>query len=406
MNPGFKRRRGAAFNVPKGKSAKINSTKNPNHNRFDVLSTDDEYETMDEVPLIEMAQAKQRRAKSTKRSNGDTQPKKKTTTTTAPIVITDDKRTEDGVFTGWLTAAALEGEYYRKHTGMGIKVSFAKTTDYVKFAKVLVDNNVEHFSYRSKEDKTFKAVMAGLPKMDSLIVKTELKQSYNIDALSIVDMNTKNQSQYGLYLIEFCCEINLKTLQNVKYIDHTVINWRRYTPRPNGPTQCRRCGLYGHGQTNCNRKMVCIACAGDHGVSECPYKDKENAVVFKCFNCVANKKKSDHRADDPRCPSRNEYLAIRQRITEKNSRSSARNTPQMQPAPKPATASVPKQSSAPRTQVSYADICSGANNGNQDLFSVDELFDIFCQHLEQINKCRTKMDQMKVIVSLLKHGIK
>lgn len=76
--------------------------------------------------------------------------------------------------------------------------------------------------------------------------------------------------------------------------------------------------MYGHGARNCHRSNVCPACAGDHDYSICtlnktPHK---GPVIYKCFNCCKkNLKDVNHRADDEKCPCRQDYLEIRQRVT-------------------------------------------------------------------------------------------
>lgn len=219
--------------------------------------------------------------------------------TTRPIVITDARVNKTDVLMELITAAKLEGEYFKKFTNMGVKLSFSKDKDYDLFSAVLIEKQVEHFSFKPRAQKSFKAIMSGLLKTGAEQIKSEFVTLYNITVLSIVDLNENKETGYGLYLIEFKGDINLKILKDVRYIDHTVISWRRYSPRNKGPTQCRRCGIYGHGQSNCHRKLVCIACAQDHLLTECPFGAEQNTtatgVVFKCFSCEANKKPSNHR---------------------------------------------------------------------------------------------------------------
>lgn len=337
---------------------------------------------------------------------------KPNTPQTRPIVITDDKCNAD-TLSRLLTEAKLKGKYFKKYTSIGTKISFAYDEDYQKFASLLETKSLEHYSHSSKETKTFKAVMEGLAKTEIVTIKAELEREYNIDTIRITDMNASRNTYFGLYLIEFSGATNLQSLQSVvKYIDHTSIKWRRYTPRNKGPTQCRRCGMYGHGQTNCHRKLVCLVCAKDHNLAECPFNKKDSVepvpkTVYKCFSCVANKQKSsNHRADDPNCPSRLEYLEIRQRISARNNRKPPpRFTPQSFP---PLSTKTQSNNSQPtRQQVSYADLMGSVESHTEshNLFSLEQLFEIFCKHVEQLQKCKSKMDQMKVIASLLKHAV-
>lgn len=334
------------------------------------------------------------------------------TYTTRPIVITDERVNKMDALMELINAAKLEGEYFKKFTSLGVKISFLKDKDYDSFSAILIAQEVEHYSFKPRAQNTFKAIMSGLLKTSTEQIKSEFGTLYNITVINIIDLNENKQTAYGLYLIEFKSDMNLKTLKDVRYIDHTVISWRRYSPRNKGPTQCRRCGIYGHGQNNCHRKLVCIACAQDHLLSDCPFGAEQNktatGVVFKCFSCAANKKQANHRADDPNCPSRSEYLAIRQRITQKNSRSNQPKqvvpTKQAFPRLNPNSQQMPQN--VVRPLISYADISASTpmTSVNENLFTIDELFDIFCAHVDQFNSCKTKMDQIKVVASLLKYG--
>ncbi|GJQ79333.1 hypothetical protein Trydic_g16196 [Trypoxylus dichotomus] len=49
-------------------------------------------------------------------------------------------------------------------------------------------------------------------------------------------------------------------------------------------TQCHRCQLYGHGQSNCHAAAVCVKCAGPHQTAECA---KSRDTPAKCALCQA-----------------------------------------------------------------------------------------------------------------------
>lgn len=67
------------------------------------------------------------------------------------------------------------------------------------------------------------------------------------------------------------------------------MKWLCYSLKYKGPTQCRICLMYGHGQNGCNRKPVCMLCASTEHIFEiCPFnKNESDHVVFKCADCHA-----------------------------------------------------------------------------------------------------------------------
>lgn len=199
-------------------------------------------------------------------------------------------------------------------------------------------------------------------------------------------------------------------LKNVKTIKNVIISWRKQKPRKNNqPTQCWKCLMYGHGGEHCNRLPACMVCADQHHTNNCPFnKNEKRPAVFSCFNCKKfGKERTDHSANDINCPFRAQYLDIRQRATTRQTRKTTiiqRNIH---------TAHVPNEPIAHRSvtnslshhnvkRSSYADQLK--NNHNSDLFNVDELFDIFTSTLDELSKCTTKVQQMYVVMSMVKHA--
>lgn len=327
-----------------------------------------------------------------------------------PIIITSDVNS-----IALINRAGLNGGFSQKNMSIGTKIHLDNSEDYLKFLELLTDENIEFYSHKSHEEKTFKAVLAGLYKNCNDEIKSDLVDIYNITPIKIVDMTAnKINSRGSLYLVEFKKdEVTMKTLGAIKTIYHTVVSWKPYSPKYRGPTQCFRCGSYGHGQDYCNRRKTCVFCASDdHSANECPFKLREtvNPVVFRCFNCISAKKKDfNHRADDPICPSRQQYMEIRSRITQRTRRNAAQEP---RPINKHKNEVRDEQNSFPalRPKVTYSQICAQKpvtrNVTSGDLYSVDELFDIFVSHVEQLERCNTRSDQLKVLASLLKYATK
>lgn len=139
---------------------------------------------------------------------------------------------------------------------------------------------------------------------------------------------------------------------------------------------------------------------------------QEGSAAYKCFNCVKkNFKNTSHRADDPRCPSRRDYLTIRQNMHNKSRSFPSRNIqnyfegtpsdfPQIIRSANDNNNSLPKSSYAEVLKTS-----SRQRNIGGDLYSIEELFNIFTEAISDLRKCTTKMEQFNVIMSMLKYAI-
>lgn len=171
--------------------------------------------------------------------------------------------------------------------------------------------------------------------------------------------------------------------------------------------------LYSHGGENCHHIAACMICANNHHTSECPLsKTEKRPAVFTCFNCKKEgKERTDHSANDVNCPLRVTYLEKRARPStnmykkSNNQRSTSNHV--LLPNPSANAHFINQQTTAQSNYVngnSYAS-CVRENN---DLFSIDELFNIFMSTLSDLQKCSTKIQQIQVVMSMVKyaHGLR
>lgn len=298
-----------------------------------------------------------------------------------------------------------------KNMSIGTKLFVNNDDDFAKISSYLQQNNIDFYSHGRKEDKICKVVLSGLPEISTDTIKDELA-NLNIHPIQIVQMKTQHPNPHrALYLIHLNSkETTFQDMQKVKSIYHTIIKWSKYNPRSRGPTQCRNCSMYGHGTQNCHRKPICTLCASnEHNQMSCPLKalPKDSAPVFKCSYCTQNNiQPSNHRASDVNCPGRKFYLELRkppsnQQQKQNQQQRKHNNINQYIPAPTP----------PPLTQ-SYRNVLSSSSeqqnqqfesNVNEDLFTTAELFKIFTNAIQDIKSCRTKLDQIQVIASLINH---
>lgn len=289
-----------------------------------------------------------------------------------------------------------------KRTSIGTKIFPQDQEKYDSCIKTLRDNEIQFHTFNSKENKLYTAFIYGLPKMDTNDILKDLN-NYNLSPKSVVEVKTKYSSlDDAVYKVMFPRKtFTPNSLHNVKTICNVVITWKKNKPRKaNNPTQCWNCLMFGHGGEHCNRLPACMTCAGTHTTASCPFtQNNKKPAVFSCFNCKKHgKERSDHSANDLKCPLRAEYLEIRSRVT---SSPTKRSTTRRQQSSNftPPTINMPINSQ--RSSRSYADIARGETS---DLFSIDEIFGIFTSALDELSRCTTKVQQIQVVMSLLRYA--
>lgn len=301
-----------------------------------------------------------------------------------------------------------------KRMSTGTRVITNSKEDYARCKNILDTKGFEYHSYESNDDKLLKVFLHGLCKVDLDYLKKDLAEN-NIVPVQLKEVTTpRTTSDDALYALEFKkTDINLSQLKKVKYICKTAVQWKPHMKRNRGePTQCSNCLMYGHGGRNCHRITACLTCGSTaHKSQDCPMGSRDPAsIIVKCFNCLKKGyTNTSHRANDKNCPCRQEYLNIRAHVRHRN-----------QPLPNPeATAALayshenfpaagPSASininQQPPSGALYSDVLRTAPQ--ESLFNMDELLDIFQNAVEQLQRCTNKMQQMHVIVSLLKHAVK
>ena len=202
----------------------------------------------------------------------------------------------------------------------------------------------------------------------------------------------------------------------LKYFSNVSVYWRRPLKGNKGPTQCSKCAMYGHGASNCNRVVICSACAGNHKLSKCTLNNSGNVgtIIYKCYNCLKkNLRNVNHRADDPKCPSRQEYLDIRHRLTSKTRTTKMRPNVSFFDANEHDFPQLPRRDSLGNTRNPHThgklfsevakDKCY--DNNNNDDISNEKLMEIFFDAVDALQRCQNKYDKLRVLGMMLKHAI-
>lgn len=293
-----------------------------------------------------------------------------------------------------------------KRTSIGTKIFPQNFEKYNFCTSALKENKIEFHSYRSKENRLFTVFLYGLPKINIKDITDDLA-SYNLSPTSVTEVNTKySTTNDAVYKVQFLRKnFNPSYLHSVKTIQNVIVSWKKSKPRNNNkPTQCWNCLMYGHGGENCNRRPACMICANQHHTNDCPFnKNDKRPAVFSCFNCKKfGKERTDHSANDVNCPL---YLEVREKATNKQTRKVAarrRNSNVVNEYSQSTNRDISNnfyhQSENRR---SYAD---QVRSNHSDLFSIDELFSIFTSALDELSKCTSKVQQMYVVMSMVKHA--
>lgn len=334
----------------------------------------------------------------------------------APIIVTDLSANLQEIL------SKLELSCDMKLMSIGRKVIPQSPEDKIKIIAALKTAQVNFFSHPDAASGSFKAVLSGLPEIPTEEIVSCMQTMYEITPTKVIMFNTKAYNK--LYLCNFDkSNINMKVLRAVKTVYHHIVTWLPYRPKRTGPTQCYRCCMYGHGISSCNRYAVCMLCSGNHTMSECNAQSTDNPV-FKCFNCSSAKLKHDHKANDPNCPFRAKYETSRDnartkhkpktttnRQTPTNTPSHTNNVHQFKCAPTPPllTQSYANAVQSNNGTQMYLDASASTHTpphqSNNVLWTFAEVTTLLFNSINELNQCKSKLDQLKVIANLLQHAV-
>lgn len=306
-------------------------------------------------------------------------------------------------------------KYMYKRMSIGTKIMPSTMALYNEAFEALKKKQVNFYTHEVKNSNIFKMVIFGLPRLTSEIIKDEFIKTHNITPISVKEIVTKRSNEDDvLYLIEFDRQhVSKREVLKIKYFANIAVYWRRPYKGNKGPTQCTKCAMYGHGAKNCNRVQVCAACSGSHDFADCPLNKSspDGSIVYKCHNCTKkNHRNVNHRADDPKCPCRREYIEIRQRLTSKSRTSDKRRNsnflmedcdfPQLSRQEHPGN-----EHNLFQGKKLFSDVSKGKVRDNNDDISNEKLLEIFFDAVDALEKCQTKFDKLRVLGMMLKHAI-
>jgi hypothetical protein len=327
-------------------------------------------------------------------------------------------------------------KYNFKFMSIGIKIYLESSDDLTKLKTRLSEKNFSYFTYQSVDEILVKYVIYGLNTYSSDEVRNELSAN-NIHPKNITMLNLrkKRYDDECIYLLYFKKgDTNINALRKVKSLFHTIVHWDHFVSKRNGPSQCRKCLMFGHSSYNCNVTSKCIRCGDQHESASCPHIQEGHSRIpdnmVKCANCAGN-----HTANFSKCPKRLDYINIKDQINQRNSKTPPKRTKDSTISHRLSTNQFPllgqtqsgqtiqfrnvQNTRIPMSQKenplinltnntnnhnnmkTYADVAG--NNFNQnfnDLFTVTECIQIMTEMTSGFRNCRTKSDQLMVIANI------
>lgn len=352
-------------------------------------------------------------------STNDDKPVDKKPRAPPPITVTDNLTTQ---FKTVLTD--LKVKYSLKIISVGTKIFVETEDEFQSVCKKLDELKIQYFSHPTGNNKIFKLMLCGLPEFPVNEITDHLKSKNNISVKKIVMLNSTNT--FRRYILQFDPKENTKSdIKNIKSVLNHIVKWLPAKPSNRGPTQCLYCGMFGHGISSCHRVPTCFLCGEKHETKNCNFKsDDTDQRVFKCFNCKQRNLPHNHKASDPLCPVRIKYIEIKSNASKKGVNNNYKVQyehsvnafpPLPAHAPPPLTrtfADTAKQQQyrptyAQNTRSKFINQNNNINSNNEsDLFTFAEISEIMLNCVNDLARCKNKIDQLRVIANLLNHAFK
>lgn len=298
-------------------------------------------------------------------------------------------------------------------TQHGTKVFSQNNNEFNILKKFFTDKNIHYYTHTLYDERRVKICLYGLYKMNVNELKNELSTTHKIRPVDIKiiepRIQNKRYDEECIYILYFQKKDNMKIemLKKITGLFNIKVNWKYYSSKSHGPTQCSNCQDFGHGTENCRMKPKCIRCSGVHNSSKCPLlpktapDSKGNSVPdikskipddkIKCANCGSN-----HTANFRGCNYRKQFIELKQQIRPRNKQNrfsaplfNETNFPQLPRID-------PKINKT--TQFNNNNIFQQAPpNG---LLSYTECSQIMSELLERLPQCQSRNDQIQLICEI------
>lgn len=299
-------------------------------------------------------------------------------------------------------------DYYVRRISIGIKLFCSSKCDFEIMCNAL-NGKYEFFTYPTKDEKPYKALIFGLDSKDPAVIKNKLVTK----GLQVIDVKIVHKKTIYATIVIYVVYFKRQTItmrelrQKYSIIDYVKVKWDYQASNKSRITQCQNCQMYGHGSSHCKVKTFCAKCAGNHNTLEC----KESGI--QCANC-----KGPHKSTDVNCPSRTHYLDMKQRSRpmqkqqKKNTLNIENNNNNF---PNTLNQGIPRNIGVWPQQRNNFSVHSSNHHNNSNhghtyeqnttanadqLFSIQELQKITVNLITKLRYCKSKLDQFEVITNL------
>lgn len=275
-------------------------------------------------------------------------------------------------------------DYAVRKISIGHKLFCDLKEDFERICKQL-GNRFEYFTYATKNERPYKALLLGLDKMETSIVKANLiEMGLKCLDVKLIHKTREDKNDLTIYVVYFIRQsISLSELrQRHNNINRTRVKWEYQRASSNKVTQCYNCQMFGHGSSRCNVKTFCAICSGNHKTEGC------TSQTIKCVNC-----NGPHKALSPECPSRQSYCQMKKRFQPVKTRVQASHCNETN-----YNANFPNTLNQEQAGTSYSWSRPAQNDNN--LFSFEEIKTIALELMAKLRSCRSKEDQFEVITTL------
>lgn len=307
-----------------------------------------------------------------------------------------------------------------KITQNGVKILTPDMDTHSAVKSHCSSNGMHGFTHTPPEERQVKICLYGLWSMPTNELLSELILA-DITPTDIKQLTLKKPrySNQAIYLLYFKREqhMTIEKLKAVRGLFNVVVDWRYYRNNSKEPIQCSICLQFGHGQKSCfGKSPVCYRCAGDHAGSTCPFlkkpakegeKPRIDDALVQCALC----KEKGHTASDRKCKKRQEFKemqqSLRMRQRPQSSRQSGPNIYSAKDFPAPPGTSQGHPLSTASRKFTPAPIpthsaWTGRTNTprSSNLLTTDECMDLFDYFVDELLKCKSKLEQIRTIARL------
>lgn len=198
-----------------------------------------------------------------------------------PIIVRDPK--------GYLNhvraiKAKLTGDISVAYRTESVKYQLTTIDDFKTTIKYLNEQNIPYYTYELDEVKLIKVVIKNLsphtPTEDILEALQDLKFPVQ-DVKQMTSRQPGNKKPLPMFIAYMTNRQDSRDIYKLERLLYQTIKVEAYKA-PKEISQCHRCQLWGHGQSNCTAQHTCVKCGGKHDTKLCTKKREE---APKCANC-------------------------------------------------------------------------------------------------------------------------